>query len=274
MRILAAGGSFPGKVRKNNQDNLLFDGEILPEKHDEFFVKGVVGFSEPAFFAGVFDGMGGHECGERASYLTAQTAQRYADALPEAKFISKFLTQICLEANDVVCADSEDIQMGTTAAMLCISEKKYYLCNIGDSPVFLLRNGRLQQISEDHNGRAMYERVTGRKADPKQKFKLTQCIGISRKEIQIEPYTCEGTVMDGDTFLLCSDGVTDMLNADTIRNILLEPIAPQGMVMRLIDMSMAAGGRDNITAICLKISQEERITVWSWLRNKFGREAC
>lgn len=251
MRVLAAAVSDTGKVREKNEDNLLFGGDILAPGQQTLPAAQLELDTEAPCLLGVFDGMGGYAGGEKASAIAAEVA-REAE-LHSGEDLPQRLREICLEANDAVCEAAEGSHMGTTAAMLCFAGNRYVLCNVGDSPVFLLRHGKLRQVSVDHNLRSVYEAATGKKADPKQKFRLTQCIGIPREEMQITPYVAAGRIRPGDVFLICSDGVTDMLPLQSIREILSRNPEPREMTAQLLEAALAAGGVDNITAICLKV---------------------
>ena len=254
MQLFASAASHTGKIRKNNEDNLFFDGMVLPQDHQGCDVTFKELSSGLPTLVGVFDGMGGHDNGELASYLMASEAKRFASQLPSGPDCEAALIQLCLDANDLICDQSEGSMMGTTAAMICFSQSGYTVCNVGDSPVFLWRKGKLVQLSEEHTQRITYERTTGKKAPPKKKFPLTQCIGIPREELLIEPFCAQGQLRPGDIFLLCSDGVTDMLSPETICAVLGRRQPVDQMVSCLISGALEAGGRDNITAICVQVS--------------------
>ena len=251
-----------GKVRAKNEDNLLVDYEILPKEHDHkaLSVKGLSLSSLPLF--GVFDGMGGYTAGEIASHLTANIARRFWVKKQLRLDAAGTLRRICTAANDAVCSAMRarsGMQMGSTAAMLSFDRSGFFACNIGDSPIFCLRDGRLLTVSQEHTERAVYEKVTGKKSEPTQKFRLTQNIGIFAEEFLISPYSCSGEVFPDDVFLLCSDGITDMLTPETIRTILDSGEPPKAIADTLFEAAMLAGGRDNITAVVIKIRETFRL---------------
>lgn len=253
MNYTVAAQSIIGQVRKNNEDNLCINDWFLDLSHGDSSLihKSLPGFN--THLLGVFDGMGGYLDGERASYIAAKTASGYMDSISKSTDPRSVLTTLCLDANKKVCAEADGSQMGTTCALLCLSSGTYTLCNIGDSPVFLFRQNTLQQISMDHNSRATYEKATGQPARPGQKFKLTQCIGIPEDEMLIEPFLDSGTVQPGDFFLLCSDGITDMLSTEVICQILQTHSSPREAATALIGQAYSAGGKDNATVICVKV---------------------
>lgn len=260
MKYDVAAKSSVGRIRRNNEDNLILDGEILPLQHKDSAVISKSITSEGGKMVGVFDGMGGHSDGEKASYISAMTALRAIGHRPEGIPHEEFLNSLCMEMNDEVCKEADGSGMGNTCALLFLYNDRYAVCNIGDSPVFLVRNGEMTQISVDHNQRATFERATGKPAPANQKFKLTQCIGIPKDEMIIEPHIASAGVQNGDFFLLCSDGVTDMVSRDSIKRIICEYKTPEAVINELVERAMEAGGRDNITAVCVSaIGTESRI---------------
>lgn len=260
MKIQATALSHTGRVRKKNEDNLYFDGSVLPQRHDRtgtpLSCKKALG---KALF-GVFDGMGGYSNGEQASYLAATIAkekmQKCKDMPP-----AQMMVQVCHEANNAVCEAMEQTQtrMGTTAAMVYLNNKKATVCNIGDSPIFLLREGKLSTLHQEHSERATYEMVTGKKASPKKKFRLTQNIGIFKDEMLIEPYFADVEVEAGDLILICSDGVTDMVSDEQIAQILNGSGSLEEKAQTLLDTALENGGRDNITLICIRLENDRAL---------------
>ena len=254
MRLDASARSHVGKVRRKNEDNLCFCGEILPEEKLNEIMMTQRFFSKKPVFFGVFDGMGGYTAGERASYAMAQLAQEMC-VQESVTDPTQRLLQLCDDANLAVCQmmrNDDGSRMGTTASMLYFHQKRFTLCNIGDSPVFLFRRNELSQIHQEHTERATYEAVTGRPADPQRKFRLTQNIGMFPDEIMIEPYCAEGEVLPGDVFLICSDGITDMVQPAEILEILRSATCADQITAALLERALEAGGKDNATVICIR----------------------
>lgn len=248
-RLSAACGCSVGRIRDNNEDNFYFNGHTLGEKNNglnrTLSVK--CRTSKPACFA-VFDGMGGEECGELASYIAAATLDTRIRNL--ILFDPKeFLESACCAMSDAVYAAGQSLavgRMGTTAAMLLLSMDKAYACNIGDSRVYLLRDGELLQISEDH--------VESLPPGSRQKkARLTQYLGVCKDELMLEPHIVTYYIQPGDIFLLCSDGLTDMLANDEIRACITQHLNTKRMVSHLIDSANQHGGRDNTTALIIRI---------------------
>ncbi len=263
MKITAAGISNTGLIREKNEDNLFFFDCFLEEEHEG--TESVLEYSgttgESPLLFGVFDGMGGYEKGERASFLTARLAGRYAKICrnqppgTDMEVIGDCLRDLCYEANRLVCTEMEENRekMGTTASMLCFSGRKAVLCNIGDSPVFLLREGVLEEISEEHTQRAMYEKLLGKEHVGSRKFPLTQCIGIPEREMRIRPYVSIDEVRAGDRFLICSDGLTDMVAPETIKEYLRGDLPQKRLLEELVEEALDQGGRDNITILLIDL---------------------
>lgn len=256
MIYQVAACSMVGRVRRNNEDNLCVDEYSLSLNHgDTDLFSQKLKSSEPHLL-GVFDGMGGYSDGEKASYIAATTAQHHRKGSSVEDGFTQTLINFCMEANDLICAEADGSHMGTTCAVIILFENHYTLCNIGDSPIFLVRDGAIRQLSIDHNQKATFERATGKPAKPGQKFKLTQCLGIPREDMLIEPYTEEGMIRDGDVFLLCSDGVTDMVSQQRLQELVISSDSADEMVKRITDEAYQAGGRDNITLIAARIQEK------------------
>ncbi len=245
--------SHVGRIRSMNQDNFICDGLCLQTYEQPFPLCGVKS-SRNALLFGVFDGMGGEECGEVASFIAAKTAS-------EIKGDKIDLLHFCKKANAEICdyaGENGITTMGTTAAMLAFTDNGIEACNIGDSKVFRLRNGRLAQISKDHVAVAAFG----------VKPPLSQYLGIEASEMIIEPYLCSCIYKKGDCYLICSDGVTDMLNNDEIAS-LLKGADLKVNAEKLLEKSLVNGGKDNITFILLCIEKVKR--KWFQFRKNGGK---
>ena len=255
-RIEAACGCHTGRRRRSNEDNFCFDNRILPKENNGLkAVASAEGGLRRLRFFGVFDGMGGESFGEEASYLAAAAAQNSAKRL--ADFIyppGKYLCSLVQKMNGAICEKSAELQsgrMGSTAVMLYLNREYAYMCNVGDSRAFCLRAGALEQVSKDHTdeGFLREQGVIGRKPS------LTQHLGIWPEEMALNPCLAKRKMEDGDQYLLCSDGLTDMVDNRGIYAALEEaPDARQG-VERLIAKALENGGRDNVTVILVRIKK-------------------
>ncbi len=249
-QLSAACGCHIGRVRRNNEDNFYFDGRTLPEEN--MGSGGCIAektLLEQEVLFGVFDGMGGEEYGEKASFAAAATANEQAELFNRYAIGPKtFLQQLSREMNRAVCARQKELyvtRMGTTAAMLLFVPDEVYACNLGDSRIYRLRDDELSQISVDD-----VERVpegVSRKAG------LTQFLGVPEDELMLEPHIVKCALKQGDIYLICSDGLTDMVSNPDLCMILRSHISVRQAVRNLILHAMKNGGRDNTTAIVIRI---------------------
>ena len=236
-----------GRVRRTNQDNFLVPGGIFMP-WDNRGTAGVLSGSAPTqerpVFA-VFDGMGGEECGEIAAAIGVQTLAN-ADLTGDAV---QALQEVCFVANENICrytAENNITSMGTTAAILQLTDDGACLCNIGDSKIFALSGGSFVQLSVDHVAIAPF----GKKPP------LSQNLGIPPEELIIEPFLATGNYFPGDVFLLCSDGLTDMVTPERIGQILSSEPGDQA-AQCLLQEALENGGKDNVTFILLYVLYHE-----------------
>lgn len=237
--------SHPGKLRNSNQDNFICDGRYMDMKDSCicFPLHGTKASTSNPVFA-VFDGMGGEECGEVAAYIAAKNAASLRINGSTATTLFKF----CRKANQDICeyAALHNVSaMGTTAAILAFTNKEITLCNIGDSKIFRFYSGILEQISKDHISVSPYG----------VKPPLLQNLGIPPDELIIEPYLAHGTYNEGDLYLLCSDGLTDMVSKNEIAALLAANPAEKAASL-LFERALVNGGKDNITLILCEIERQ------------------
>jgi len=232
INIIAACGCHTGKVRLNNEDNFYFNGSILPSQNNGTAEILSVQQLNSACFA-VFDGMGGEKYGEEAAYIAAKTLD---------ELINRHrLADVCDTANNRINALSLKYgeRAGSTAAIVYFKDNRIWLCNIGDSRIYRLRGGIFTQLSIDHVD--------------KRHSVLTQHLGIFPHEMIIEPHFADEVVAQGDKYLLCTDGLTNMLSSEDITECLTSQSCVQKAVAILINQALERGGRDNITVIVCEI---------------------
>lgn len=246
----AACGCNTGKIRKNNEDNFYFDGRCLEKENDGLKYPVTVDSTlKNGFCVSVFDGMGGESFGEYASFAAArqmqQTERKLSDFFIPAR---KHLFNLVNQLNDAVLKAQEEMcteRMGSTMVSLYFTGRYVYSCNLGDSRSYRLRDGEFLQLSEDH-----IEKRPGREH---KKAPLTRYLGINSADVEVEPYIAKGELRKGDMYLLCSDGLTDMLTNFEISDIMLKSEDAGDCVQSLIQVALEHGGRDNITAIICTI---------------------
>ena len=251
-----------GKIRDKNQDNLWCSGVFL-EKENKGLPKMLSGVIEkkayPAF--AVFDGLGGEQQGEVAAYLAAKKFdERIRDKSPEEDSgLKTFLLDTCFELNQSICDYAKEQQIkniGTTAALLMFGSEEVVICNLGDSRVYRFSKGTLEQISIDH----IVTYVESKKPP------LAQHLGIPKSEFIIEPFITEEKYNHESRYLICSDGLSDMLTDDEIGKILADGKI-SAVAKKLMNNALKKGGKDNITVIVceatrIKTSFMSKIKKW------------
>lgn len=241
-----------GKIRGNNEDNLYFNGFILPQEnmgHERIMTCGGT-LRTPVCF-GVFDGMGGEARGEEASYLAAKTLK---DVVENNGAGTQTILRALDKSNLAICEASDWYReglMGSTAVTLCVDSEQAHVCNLGDSRAYLLRAERLRQLSEDHTDRALLEACGVKNRRPR----LTQHLGIPPAELTLEPHCASIEIRPGDRFLLCSDGLTDMVQVAELEQILRIGSDAASIAAILMKAALQNGGRDNITIIVCEITE-------------------
>lgn len=255
MKITSAGGTHVGNVRSNNEDNFYING-YYKENPDEN-IKAAADDEEREFYTyAVCDGMGGESFGEIASLKALEALPAYDDTQLEHR-----LDEYVQDANGRICREilESGKRLGTTLALLRIEQETAAICNLGDSRIYQVREGRLRQLTKDHTqvqqmvDAGVMDREQARES--KKKHVLTQHIGIFPDEFILSPYiVTDIEVGSGDLFLLCSDGLTDMLDDEDILSCMAsyQDEQPEAIVNKLVLMALEKGGRDNVTVIIVK----------------------
>lgn len=251
-----------GKVRVNNEDNFWCCGKYLDAYNQGS--EGIAGerISQSRLpLMAVFDGMGGESCGEVAAYLAADSCEWFYEENKREirKNPQRFLEECCYDMNDAVCeysARNKIRSMGTTAAMIAFGRDGIYTCNLGDSRIYQFLNGQFRQISTDH---VMRRGMFG-------KPPLTQYVGIPEETMGLDPALEKNEYAVGARYLLCTDGVTDMLPDEEIAELLARKIPVKECAELLLEGALKKGGRDNTTIILCEITEDEKQSrVRKWL---------
>lgn len=242
-----------GLRRKKNEDSYaVLMRKDLSDSLDALFV--------------VADGMGGGRGGDVASSIVAQAVPevvtenlRRGNGAKEPPDAPELLSDAIARANHRVWLQGLESQMrgmGTTCVSAVISGDRAYIGNVGDSRAYLLRDGRLSQISEDHSD--VYRQVMAGKMTREEarvsKFRnsLTRAVGLKP---EVKPDIFPITLEEGDTILLCSDGLTTELPDDEIARILAAAPDAQKACDLLVDAALRAGGSDNVTVVVSRYGQ-------------------
>ena len=214
----------------------------------------------------VADGMGGHAAGEVASEMAVQIIQRELADLreleggPAAERVVRALKHANKAIHDRTIAEVDKQGMGTTASVLIIAGRTYLIGQVGDSRVYLLRDGALRQLTKDHS--YVQEQVDAGFLTPEQaryhpySNVITRCVGASP---EVEPDVYAGEVRVGDLFLVASDGLTGMVDDRRLQQLLLARVAPERLVHLLISEANGRGGLDNITAIVVQVAELDEL---------------
>lgn len=243
-----------GMRRAANQDNLAVR---MCTDYEEW--------SRCGHLFAVADGMGGHAVGDLASRITVSTLP-LAYYKHEATDVTSRLRQAIIAANKAINDKSRENRefegMGTTCSVLSLSEAGAMIGHVGDSRVYRVRRGRIEQLTFDHSlqwemirlGRATAENVE--LYHPRNV--ITRCLGPDLTvQIDVEgPFSVE----PGDVFMLCSDGLTNHVNDEEI-GVILSGLPPEKSSRLLIDLANCRGGSDNSTVIVVHIESYPSLTV-------------
>lgn len=259
--------SHPGNVRQKNEDNFYINGEWRRNVENPCAcVRGVC--EDGHLVASVCDGMGGHEMGETASLYAVEILDTFSQE-QEGLFFSSPMEYIN-EANEKICKlmKQENKRIGTTFSVLEFQRDMVNAVNLGDSRIYRMREHHLSQISEDHTTVARLIR-DGLLSEAEAKtyplrHQVTQHIGIEPSDMILQPAISDVALINNhDIYLICSDGLTDMLMDEQIEEKLDKSISLEDKASQLVQLAVDAGGRDNITVVmievCKKNSLKEKI---------------
>jgi serine/threonine protein phosphatase PrpC len=224
-------------------------GRQRRENEDSAFVQA------PVFV--VADGMGGAQAGEVASRIATET---FEQGLPGAGTPEDRLAELVRDANqriyDRARADRGRAGMGTTLTAAYLTDSQLAIAHVGDSRAYLLRDGKLTRLTQDHS--LVDELVRQGKlteaqaAEHPQRSIITRALG---PEPEVEVDTFSYPMQAGDVLLLCSDGLTSMVSEDRVAEVMLAAPTLQEAADRLIDEANEAGGRDNITVVLCRLGE-------------------
>ena len=251
LKVVSAGQTDVGRKRNHNEDSFLIDDEL------QLYV--------------VADGMGGHAGGGTASRIAVETIDkemRKARESRENPFVSVpnlqealipdalrgAVERACLAIYTAAQEDPRLSGMGTTVISLVVKDDQAFFAHVGDSRAYLIRGELIQQISEDHS--LVNEQIKAGMITPEEakhsRYKniITRSVGFE-EEVQVDVM---GVIAEpGDVYLLCSDGLANMLEDREIHELVNGTPSLQDMPKRLIDMANERGGDDNITVIVVQI---------------------
>ena len=227
-----------GRVREINQDS------IAVEPDEGLFI--------------VADGMGGHAAGEKASQTAVQIiCERLASAktLANGALLDTLQTAI-QDANRTIIQTSMDEPtmrgMGTTATVIVTHGNQIYVGHVGDSRAYLVRNRRIDQLTEDHS--IVAQLVRARAITPQEAARhpyrnvITRCLGM---QAEVEADTQQREFKPGDRVLMCSDGLSGLVSDDEMLQHILSSDDPQKTAQDLVNLANSRGGSDNISVVLI-----------------------
>jgi len=245
-----SGISDTGQVRKENEDDFL-----VMEEHRLFCVA---------------DGMGGQEAGKLASQTTLESVVKSMNYLSGAEDITMpygltddmldqpLLANITQFSNSQVNKKSAGRTMGSTLVAAHFTEGNLDIAHVGDSRLYLWRQGQLTQLTEDHS--LVYELFKLGKITQKEMLEhqmrnvITRAIGANSS---VEPTLGHIDITNGDIYLICSDGLTTMLKADEISKTFRNESSLSALAQSLVTQANAAGGRDNVTVLLISVQKQQ-----------------
>jgi PPM family protein phosphatase len=251
-----AGATDPGCVRANNEDNFVVDDEL-----------GLLL---------VADGMGGHNSGEVASGIAAETVLEYARRMiggpkqlvpeggePTSSVRARQLEHFVKAANTMIYekgrAFPKDAGMGTTVVAALADSRMLTVAHVGDSRAYLFRRGHLQQLTEDHS--LVGDQVRRGLISPDEAAHsnlqniLTRALG-AEKDVIVD--VADHPLMPGDVVLLVSDGLTKMLDDAAVTRTIAQSRSAETIVATLISQAREAGGVDNVTVVAALVPEPGR----------------
>ncbi len=227
-----------GRQRRDNEDSSYASGSV--------FV--------------VADGMGGAQSGEVASKIVVDA---FSSGLPEAGTAEERLAVVVQRANREIHersrSEAANAGMGTTVTAAYLDGDAIAIAHVGDSRAYLLRDGELRRLTEDHS--LVEELVRGGRlteeeaAEHPQRSVITRALGI---EPLVEIDTWTYPLRPGDVVLLCSDGLTSMVSEQQLQRVVVAAPTLNEAAQRLIDAANEAGGRDNITVVLFRVTRAGR----------------
>ena len=244
-----AGHTDMGKQRQNNED--IFICQSLWNDH--------------AVLAVVIDGMGGYEGGEVAASIAQRTILQSLEPQVDAN-CEEVLRLAFIGANNAIFKERRthpeynEMACVATALLVVPSHSVSYIAHVGDTRCYLLHQGQLKKLSHDHSPIGLYEErgiLSEEQAmEHPMRNMVDRCLGANWVEKDATDFVelARFDMLPNSKWLLCSDGLTDMLKADEVRHILEKNAHPAELVADLIDAANKAGGKDNVTAVVIQIA--------------------
>ena len=240
ISIHSAGATDVGLWRDNNEDSYL----IIPQ----------------ARVLALADGMGGAAAGEAASqYFVERVRSAFSElALPPKDAVADRIQHVFESAKgrmlEHIIQHPEDAGMGCTADIIVFDGGRYVIGHVGDSRVYLLRDGRLRQLTKDHSlVQSQVDKGMLTPEEAKHHPRKNILLRVVGTDSSMACDIVQGAVLGNDIFLLCSDGLTDMVENADIEIVLASAESLEQKLERLISAALEAGGKDNVTVILCEV---------------------
>lgn len=249
MKLNISAASRTGRVRTNNEDMLLVDDCFVRSGR---MTTHVITEHTDRYLLALADGMGGHQSGEVASSDVLHNLQFFFNDIPSNLTPRKLIETLCCEwlgsINNIIESKGlSDIQyrgMGTTLVAMAYYDKDFYYLNCGDSRLYRMHDGKLRQLTTDHS-------LSNLLGESKHSNVITNCIGGGCKSSYIDMVQCTEEVSVSDVFLLCSDGLSDMVSDEALQQMLLEGCDADALCLAAEN----EGGFDNVSAIVVHVTE-------------------
>lgn len=234
-----------GKLRKLNQD-YVFTSEVPVGPLPDLFI--------------VADGMGGHKAGEYASKCAVETLVAQVNRSSErgsVRVISKAIREANKRVRQKALSDDNYYGMGTTLVVACLDEEGLCVANVGDSRLYLISGENMRQITTDHSlveeMVQMGELERGMARTHPDKNIITRAVGVL-DEVDVDFFEVED-IAAGDVLLMCSDGLSNMLEDSEMLGIVRSEGSLKERADRLVAAANMNGGRDNITVVLVRVEK-------------------
>ena len=232
----------PGLVRPTNQDTFGLTGYSSSSENESQHFE----MNGESCWALVADGMGGHRAGAYASKIVVEFLSQRISAIRDPAALPELLASVNQRVHEAMFSEEGDAGMGTTIVGFRSDANSTVIFNVGDSRAYLLRRGQLSQVSFDHTPEGSSNRGN-------RSHRLTQSLGGTFHRVDPVPHVVSIVIQKDDVILLCSDGLTDLVRDDHIRDILNQ--SEVDPASDLVNAALTAGGRDNVTAVLLKVKE-------------------
>ena len=248
-----------GRIRENNEDN-FYVNDIWRKDVEQKAFEAHGELKNDYLLAAVCDGMGGEYFGEIASLRAVEALHELYGSQRETVHLSDNPMLYIEKANDIICRemDKYKLEMGTTFVVIEFFEDSAVAVNVGDSPAFRYCDGKLTELSVEHSpvGNMVRNGLISKEEARKhpRRNQVSQFLGVPPQVMTISPAVSEKiSTVPGDQYLLCSDGLTNMVDEAAIAEVLAKNDDIQEKTRCLVQMAVDAGGKDNITVVIVEI---------------------